>query len=318
MLYSEDDGASLEQDRLHLSRSVMHCYICEQPPSTYRPFNCLLCARDAIYQSRLRLAQTQLAQEAAATQVEQRLKAARATPSEPSKVQPMVDHSQHPIVAIDRIAAQKVALKERIIQVSEVSEHVRMEIARLKDDIANRGTANVKRRKDLAMARTELGRRVISDREAAEKMLGRIQHRWNAIHTRTIDSQLLLCQEAASLFGLHTTSMQNPPVNKTYAIGGLPIFSLKELNSEFCDFTPSPKPQEINISRRQSDPGNHHLYAPGPPRSPCVSLSCFAAPSRDDLAPQRSSSSNNTATHVLIYGHTNIFPRLCLATCHWR
>ncbi|KAL8954913.1 MAG: hypothetical protein Q9183_006872, partial [Haloplaca sp. 2 TL-2023] len=229
-LYSEDDGASLEQDRLHLSRFVMHCYICQQPPSTYRSFNCLLCARDAVHQSRLRLVHTQLAQEAAATQVEQKLKAARAISSEPSKVHPNVDRSQHPTVAIDRITAQKVALKERITQVSEVSEHVRTEIARLKDDIASRGAANVKRRKDLAVARMELGRRVTSDREAAEKMLDRIQHRWNAIHTRTIDSQLLLCQEAANLFGLHTTDMQDSPRNKTYAIGGLPIFTLKELN----------------------------------------------------------------------------------------
>ncbi|KAL8871999.1 MAG: hypothetical protein Q9174_002294 [Haloplaca sp. 1 TL-2023] len=216
----------------------MQCHICQRSPGTHRPFNCLLCARDAVYGSRLRLAQVQLAREAAATEVEKKLKTARATTSpEPSKVYPLVKYSQHSNIAIDPCTAQKTALEQHFAQISEASEHVRTEIARLEHDIVTRRAGNMKRRKDLAMARSELGRRIISDRESAEKTLARIQRRWNTIHTRTIDSQLLLCREAASLFGLHDASQQSPPAIKTCAIGGLPIFSLKELNSKFSGFT---------------------------------------------------------------------------------
>lgn len=233
-----NDGATSLRTNLPLLSSAMHCYICQRPPGTHLPFSCTLCARTSLYQSRTRLAQAQLEQEAAASHAEQHLKAAQTKPSNQSAINASPDQDRSTIFTGDPITVHRSALKERTTLILEYSDHLRAEVGKVNQEIAGRRASNAKRRDELARARQELARHAAVDRGTVEKAIGRIQHRWDIVHTRTAESRLLLCKEAANLYGLQDQNKVKASRLKTYAIGGLPIFSLRNLNSEIHSVLP--------------------------------------------------------------------------------
>ncbi|KAL8940249.1 MAG: hypothetical protein Q9216_002903 [Gyalolechia sp. 2 TL-2023] len=212
--------------------AVMHCNICQRPCSTRLPFNCASCAQEALYHTRVHLAHGLLEQEAASSQAEHNLKRSQATSLKQPTATPSTGGDYYACLAFQSADVQRTTLKERIRLVDDSSRDLRADIGQVKDEIRNWKTSNARRKAELAAARQELKRHEAGDLGSMVKQTGRIQNRWDVLHTRTAESRLLLCKEAASLYGLRKQRRRGAKSKvDAFAVGGLPIFHLRDLNN---------------------------------------------------------------------------------------
>ncbi|KAL8703639.1 MAG: hypothetical protein Q9201_003177 [Fulgogasparrea decipioides] len=172
----------------------MHCNICHRSPSTGLPHHCTVCARDCLYKSRVNLARALLEQEAARNQVDQSLNVSRARASKPSVVDQSTAKDDSAPFAFESISVDESAVKEQTSLILDHSDHLRVEVGKVKEEIASRRASNTKRKEELARARQELAHHAAADLGSAQKAIGRIQHRWDTLHSRTAESRLLLSE----------------------------------------------------------------------------------------------------------------------------
>ncbi|KAL8688057.1 MAG: hypothetical protein Q9218_005935 [Villophora microphyllina] len=208
----------------------MHCDICQRPCGSKLPFNCALCARDNLYEARIRHAHTLLEHGVAHSQIDQLLKASCRRDLKESATHVSPSGNSSPLLTLESINSQQIALQERTTLILDHSNRVRADVDRLNEEVASRRSFNERRREEIVRTRQELARHRAIDVEQLQKTASRIQQRWDVLHLRTAESRLLLSKEAAILSGLQ--NQRAAKVHKTagYAIGGLPIFNLKDLN----------------------------------------------------------------------------------------
>ena len=162
------------------------------------------------------------------------------------------------------------------------SEALRADVLKNRDEIRDRKAFNATKRKEIAAAKQELTRRETADIAPVTKIIGRLQSRWDVLHTRTAESRLLLCKEAAALCGLQKHRKRDTkPKADTYIIGGLPIFHLRELNSEINAFILNPLTGLIKSNRRGSNSCFYGECDCGPSDSPAITLPLLKTPRRD-------------------------------------
>lgn len=211
----------------------MHCNICQRPCNARLPFNCASCARDILYQTRARLAHALLEQEAASSQVERNLNDSQNTSLKQPAPSSSIGEAPYASLVLESTNIQKAALKERIQLICDFSEDIRADISKTRGELGRRRASNARRKAELAATRQELARREAADVDPIVKTVGRIQSRWDILHTRTAESRLLLCKEAANLYGLRKQKKRGAKTKTgTYVVGGLPIFHLRDLNSK--------------------------------------------------------------------------------------
>lgn len=110
---------------------------------------------------------------------------------------------------------------------------LRKEIERTRSDIAKRKAGNVKRWSDLKSAALA-AQREAEALESVKKGVERMERRWDMLHTRTMESRVFLCREAAQLYGLQQRIRKKAgSVRDIYMIGGVPIPDLRDLNSKY-------------------------------------------------------------------------------------
>ncbi|KAL8722275.1 MAG: hypothetical protein Q9181_007524, partial [Wetmoreana brouardii] len=197
----------------------MHCNICQRFPSTRLPFHCTVCAQDCLYKSRVNLARALLEQEAARNQVDQSLNASRARASKQSVVDQSTAKDDSSSLAFESISLDESAVKEQTSVILDHSDHLHIEVGKVKEEIASRRADNTKRREELARARQELARHTAADLGSAQKAIGRIQHRWDTLHSRTAESRLLLCEEASNIYSVRKRRSHSASRIETYTIG---------------------------------------------------------------------------------------------------
>lgn len=211
----------------------MRCDICRRSPSERLHFHCTICARNAVYESRIRIAQMLLQNEAASTAVESKIgtKKAPAGPSEsPSDKK---SHETSTVWTLQRINTEQAISAEKTEQtlthvkaLQDQTETMRAEIARRKAKISQR-------KKDLKSSREELAVREATALEPVERGIRRMEHRWDAMHAKTLESRVFLCREAAHLYGLQRRKTKKEMVGGyAYFIGGMPIPDLRELDGK--------------------------------------------------------------------------------------
>lgn len=211
----------------------MHCNICQRPYTTALPFTCAACTRDILYHTRVSLAHTLLEQEAAVSQSEQYLKDSRIVPNTP--LAPNTSKSQGRPLSLDlqSTTIQREATSHQTQLTLSRAKELRLEAERRRHVIARGKASNSERRNEMLAARKELIRHQTVEVDRLEKSIAGIHGRWDAAHARTAESRLLLCREAASLYGLKKHTNRAPAsASDTYQIGGLPIYNLKDLNSK--------------------------------------------------------------------------------------
>ncbi|KAL8852905.1 MAG: hypothetical protein Q9221_002281 [Calogaya cf. arnoldii] len=229
----------------------MHCHICQHPLTTARSFHCACCAREVLYQPRVSLAHALLEQEAAVSQSEQYIKASRILPAKA----PALDISKTPdrslSLDLESTVIQCQAIRHQTQCTLDHVKQLRLEADDLRRRIAHGKAKNSERRNELLAARKEIDSRQAVEVGRLEKSIAGIHRRWDAVHTRTAESRLLLCREAANLYGLKKHSYRaTASASDTYQIGSLPIYNVKDLNR---------KPE--NISSSTVPDADHHKGA---------------------------------------------------------
>ena len=214
----------------------MQCDVCQRPPNNRLSFNCTLCARSALYQPRVQLAQTLLQTEALGKEVEQNVivvsQAKKATKTAGTKAPEL-----NPTWTVQRAAAEQTASEEKTRHIYDHVQTLREEIQNTKADIAARKKILQRRRSDLASAKQELSQGRLHTGEDVEKGMRRTEQRWDTLHQRTAELRIFLCREVAILYGLQQRKRKKGGLGRdVYVIGGVPIADLRDLNSE-CMYT---------------------------------------------------------------------------------
>ncbi|KAL8909421.1 MAG: hypothetical protein Q9207_000256 [Kuettlingeria erythrocarpa] len=214
----------------------MHCNVCQRPSSIRLQLNCPACARDVLYQSRFLLAHILHEQEAASSQAEQKLKESRIYDSDDLVRTPSVGHNNRDSLLLHSICAQSSALEERTREMVGHAKALHSNIFRIRDQITSRRASNLKRRSDLTAAKQKVAQQEALKIAPLVKGIGRLRNRWDILHAKTAQSRLLLCTEAASLYGLQKRSKRKSRSNNPlYVVGGLPIYDLRDLNGASPD-----------------------------------------------------------------------------------
>ena len=214
----------------------MQCDVCQRSPNNRIPFNCTLCARSALYQPRIQLAQTLLQTEALGKEVEQNV-TGLAQPKKATKTFSIKAPELSPTWAVQRAAAEQKASEEKSRHIYDHVQTLREEIQKAKAEITARRKILQRRRSDFASARQELSQSRPHAVEDVEKGMRRIEHRWDTLHNKTAESRVFLCREAALLYGLQQRKRKKGGLGRdVYVIGGVPIADLRDLNSK-CMYT---------------------------------------------------------------------------------
>lgn len=209
----------------------MQCEICHRSASNRLPFNCTFCARDALYQPRIQLAQTLLHTEALGKEVEQSVvgtsRKEELRPSAGTKASDL-NHTW----TVHRAASDQLILDEKTQAVLSHVKALREETQKIKTEIAARRVRLLRRRSEFASAKQELSQSQASAVELVDKGIKRTEHRWDIMHNKTAESRFFLCREVALLYGLHQRKRKKGGLGRdVYFIGGVPIVDLRDLNS---------------------------------------------------------------------------------------
>lgn len=211
----------------------MQCDICLRSPGNRLAFHCASCARDFIYEQRILLAQTFLDSEAAGKAVESSI--ALGPTSGQNKASPQFSESSL-AWAHKQATAEGSASVERTEGIMSHVDALRKETERTRSDIAKRKAGNSKRWSDLKST-TLAAQREAEALESVKKGVERMERRWDMLHTRTMESRVFLCREAAQLYGLQQRIRKKAgSVRDIYMIGGVPIPDLRDLNSKCLFF----------------------------------------------------------------------------------
>ncbi|KAL8972535.1 MAG: hypothetical protein Q9197_002726 [Variospora fuerteventurae] len=211
----------------------MHCNICQRPSGVRLPLNCTSCARDTLYQTRLGIAHVLLEHEVASGQIEEELDSFQHLSSKHSVNTPSAgENPPHASVLFISTVAERHALDERTLFVHEQIKNLRTQTNKTRDQLATHRASIAKRKSDLDAARRELTRREAVEIGPIITGIGRTRARWDALHAKTAESRLLLCREAASLYGLRRRSPSLARSKKDgYVIGWLPIYHLRDFDT---------------------------------------------------------------------------------------
>ena len=216
----------------------MQCDLCQRSPNSLLPFNCTLCARSALYQPRVQLAQTLLESEALGKEVEQNVTGV-SQPNKATKTASTKAPESNPTWAVQRAAAEQRASEEKSERIYDHVRTLREEIQKTKAEIAARRKTLQRRRSDFASVQQELSQCRPHSVEDVEKGMRRTEHRWDTLHNKTAESRIFLCREAALLYGLQQRKRKKGGLGRdVYVIGGVPIADLRDLNSKCMHTSP--------------------------------------------------------------------------------
>lgn len=213
--------------------SIMRCDICRRSPTERLPFHCTICARNAIYESRIRMAQMLLQSEAASTAVERKIdtKKGPAGPGESPSNKKSQETSS--VWTLQRINTEQAISTEKTEEILTHVKALQNQVETMKVEIARRKARISQRKRDLQSSREELAVREATSLEPVERGIRRMEHRWDAMHAKTLESRGFLCREAAHLYALQRRKAKKEILGGyIYFIGGMPIPDLRELDSK--------------------------------------------------------------------------------------
>lgn len=211
----------------------MPCEICCRSPSSRLPFNCTLCARDALYQPRIQLAQTLLHIESLEKEVEKNV--VDTSRKGKARSSPGIRHvDMNSTWTVHRVASEQLISETKTQSLVSHVEALREETQNIKSEIAARKSRLLRRRSEFTSAKQELSRSQASAVEPMNKSIKRTEHRWDVMHNKTAESRLFLCREVALLYGLQQRKRKKGGLGRdVYLIGGVPIADLRDLNSVY-------------------------------------------------------------------------------------
>ena len=210
----------------------MRCDICKRPSGSRLPFNCTLCAREALHEPRIQLALILIQEEALGRDVEGIVTQQRTAPHrKPSEFDGKLQQSTLSWL-LERRTADYVNSDKRTEAILSHVEALRTQTKDMKAEISRRRINLARRRSNLDLATEAMPRLQTSTIEPLEKGAKRSEHRWDSLHAATLEARVFLCREAAQLYGLQQRKRKRGGLGRdAFLIGGIPIVDLRELNS---------------------------------------------------------------------------------------
>ncbi|KAI9714191.1 MAG: hypothetical protein M1812_006412 [Candelaria pacifica] len=206
----------------------MQCHICSRQHGPQLSFNCSTCARSALYGLRVELGQALLDNNTFVRQINPIIASATKEPSS-SRAATGQKWSR---LSIEEASAKAERSAERTLEISGHLQILRKEIEEGKAEIAKRKAALAQRRSDASSANHNLKARRAATLETVEKGTKKLNHRWNSLHTKTVEARVFLCREAADLYRLRQRKRKKGgSFKEDYTIGGVGIVDLRDLNS---------------------------------------------------------------------------------------
>ncbi|KAJ5716786.1 hypothetical protein N7488_002432 [Penicillium malachiteum] len=209
----------------------MSCHICTSNHSR-SPFLCSTCARNRLYQLRLEHTQILLEKESLGRQIESAI-GSNGPNNQHSQVegassQGASDRSR--LWELETISNKEACSTVRVEAVSQHIQKLKDEIEAKKADISKRKERLARRRSDAESAQYQLGEREATILTGIQNTAKRTEHLWHNLHSKTAESRIYLCREAAHLYGLRPKTARRGDTRPTYVLGGLQILDLRDMN----------------------------------------------------------------------------------------
>ena len=211
----------------------MECDICSRTSTPTLPFHCITCARNILYEPRLEATRVFLEKEDLGKRIE------NVVTKRPQGGEKQTKKGKNENTGLSKTWSQETAKARKVEseqKTGEIQNHIlvlREEIKSAKDEISQRRAWLEKRRQESETIKAALpGRRTAVTNKLADSTRKASQS-WLGIHNKTTDTRAFLCREAALLYGLRQKKKaRGGVVIDQYAIGGLPIVDLKEINGK--------------------------------------------------------------------------------------
>ena len=216
----------------------MHCTICLEPVGpNAAPFHCALCARTALYPTRVKLATTLLEAEKFSTHIEGIVAPSPATAGQALSLSGgLLDVNESAKKAAHEHTTEATAeLRERAKLAEDAAARLREQLRELKE-VVEKGRGELdERNRVLRMAKEKLKENRERWLDGKDKLMTRMEKNWALLHTRMAQGRVDLCREAADLAGLKYRKRRGGDggTRDEYIIGYNPALNLKELNCEF-------------------------------------------------------------------------------------
>ncbi|SLM34076.1 UV radiation resistance protein/autophagy-related protein 14 [Lasallia pustulata] len=192
----------------------MQCNICRRDWSSKLPFNCTICARNTLYETRIEQAQTLLQRETAGNDVIGFV-GAPGSVTTTTKLSGQEAARNNKTFELERASSAKTDSLERTHAILNHKDALHKELEASRELIARRRTLLSQRRSDYDSATHSLSQRRAAALEPVESSIKRTQGR-----------------EAANLYGLQQRKRRKGMLGRdSYTIGGVPIVDLRDLNN---------------------------------------------------------------------------------------
>jgi hypothetical protein len=213
----------------------MNCHVCSRSNNSRLPFYCRTCALNQLYPLRLENVRLLLHKDALGREIADLSR--HGINKEDGGLSPAkcAGSSRQPAgsMAIQqtRLEEAKSAVKIRAIR-SHI-EALRNEIEESRAEIRQRRSVLAQKRSDAESANYQLTDRRETALASVQNSTKRTEHLWHALHTKTAESRIFLCREAANLYGIRQKiRKRKDKVIEVYVIGGVPLPDLRDMNGK--------------------------------------------------------------------------------------
>lgn len=214
---------------------VQQCEVCQRVPSDRIGFYCHRCARNTLYEPRLKLAQRLLERELLGREIEEAAddKGSALTPTRNSNdARRSLSHNSA------RSEYRIIAARTQIIL--DDSRYLQAEIEKMRSQFAETRASIVRRRRHIKAAAQEIRYEEETTVRSMQENIAAQKVSWSRLHKRIMNGRHVLPQELVSLYGLQIRRRSKASGSRdTYHIVEVPVFNLKELNSKSSIFNKS-------------------------------------------------------------------------------
>lgn len=221
----------------------MQCDICIRSESQKLPFFCTTCARNSLYDLRLKNAQTLLQKENLCRQVHVATGSTSSWTGTGDEVRPFqIDgqarESAHQWAYQIASSGQDEVRDRRQESLAHI-ETLRKEIEAGKADIARRKAILTHRRSHVFSATRGLAEQRAGVLDTLASGVRETSKKWDSMHSEIVNARVFLCTEAADLYGLRQhRRKKGGSIRDDYTIGGVGIVDLRDLNSNVAPLHP--------------------------------------------------------------------------------
>ena len=208
------------------------CDLCQRSWSSKLPFHCVACAQAQVYRPRIQQTLLQLETEGYAKQIEE---AADLSKVDTSARKPDLSPEKAAFV-VNRAEAEKAQTEVRIWSIRTHTKDLREKTQALRMELDAWKLSISKRRRDLEASKRRLAEEEKVKLALVHTAMERTKSKWEGLHAETVQARVWLCQDVVMLYGLSQRKRRSGTdagARDVYYIGGLPIFDLRDLNSEY-------------------------------------------------------------------------------------